>query len=133
MKTTMTNRRSTTKFDAAVVGAALANVLRSPEFARMLQPNERATTKRVPVKTKGGPRGRIPGFYFPRTKSITHDSANVQNVFAMILKAKSRHGITQKQVQDKLNLSPSTVWYALQQLRAANAVTYRQPEARTAA
>lgn len=135
-KNTTTRQSQNPQFAADVLNAA-AHLLQTPKFVKLLsaqaQPSKVPERRAASARASGsGQRGRIAGFYFPRTKTIKNDSANVQNVFGAILKSKAA-GITQKQIQDKLNLSHSTVWYSLQQLRAANAVTYRQPESKAAA
>lgn len=78
-------------------------------------------------------RGRTPGNYYPAVKKVDNATGALATVFAHILKNK-KNGITQKQIQDELNLPHSTVWYALTKLRAMNAIRYEAaPSARAAA
>jgi hypothetical protein len=76
-------------------------------------------------------RGRVAGTYHSRpgvkSNDVKSESDATQRVFALIAR-KSRKGISQRQIQDALELPHSTVWYALKTLRGTKVVEYRDAQ-----
>lgn len=77
-------------------------------------------------------RGRTAGLYFPKVTSLKGHEVNDThtNIFNHILKNK-KSGISQRQIQDDLNLPHSTVWHTLQKFRALKVIVYKQPSVST--
>jgi len=115
------------RFPVQVLNAAKA-LLKSPAFRNIMMSGTPVTS--TPTRkagheatTSGRGRGRTAGLYsvMPR-KTKVDANPTITKVFNFIKRSK---GTTQKNIQDRLELPHSTVWYALVQLRAMKAVQYK--------